>query len=380
MVMKNAGKTGRTGTVLRRLGASAVVLATVLGLSAAVSQVLSPAPVDAAAQAPQAVLATSTGELAAQARALASTTAPKAAPLATTLEHQFAALTPPAPSSVRPSQHLSPSTGPTTLPQLVTAVRTSASDLLDQARRDPDGGLARLYTAAAQGRLDALGPLLPSGAPSGTDLVKPGAGAPSASCSSGASSPDADATPAPTTAATASVSGTADAGPASSASAAPTPSPRAVDATQAVLRAGRHLAYLYQVAEVRLDHEARADADRFETAVRSSGSDAAAWVRAACAQPAVPEAGYELPVTFLKAPATGLGAVEEEMANAALDLVAVSEGDLRAWAMEQYLAAGSRARHWDPTAGAGSALPGVPEAASASPYGPPSATPSSSSR
>ena len=64
MVMKNAGKTGRTGTVLRRLGASAVVLATVLGLSAAVSQVLSPAPVDAAAQAPQAVLATSTGELA----------------------------------------------------------------------------------------------------------------------------------------------------------------------------------------------------------------------------------------------------------------------------------------------------------------------------
>ena len=360
-----------------------MVLATVLGLSAAVSQVLSPAPVDAAAQAPQGVLATSTGELAAQARALASTTAPKAAPLATTLEHQFAALTPPAPSSVRPSQHLSPSTGPTTLPQLVAAVRTSASDLLDQARRDPDGGLARLYTAAAQGRLDALGPLLPSGAPSGTDLVKPGGGAPSASCSSGASSPDADATPAPT-AATASASGTADAGPASSASAAPTPSPRAVDATQAVLRAGRHLTYLYQVAEVRLDHGARADADRFETAVRSSGSDAAAWVRAACAQPAVPEAGYELPVTFLKAPATGLGAVEEEMANAALDLVAVSEGDLRAWAMEQYLAAGSRARHWDPTAGAGSALPGVPEAASASPSvspsATPSATPSSSSR
>lgn len=354
-----------------------MVLATVLGLSAAVSQVLSPAPVDAAAQAPQAVLASSTGELAVQARALASTTAPKAATLATVLEQQRAALTPPAPASGLPSPHPSPSAGPTTLPQLVTAVRTSASDLLDQARRDPDGGLARLYTAAAQGRLDALGPLLPSGAPSGTELVKPGAGAPSASCESGTPSPDGSATPAPTTAPTASASGAASGGPASSALAAPTPSPRAVEATQAVVRAGRHLTYLYQVAEVRLDHGARADADRSETAVRAAGSEAAAWVRAACATPAAPEAGYELPVTFLKTPAAGLGAVEGEMANAALDLVAVSDGDLRAWAMEQYLAAGSRARYWDPTAGAGSALPGIPEAVTPSPSATPSATPSS---
>ncbi|MBO9705809.1 MAG: hypothetical protein J7474_09895, partial [Arthrobacter sp.] len=173
--MKNAGKTGRTGTVLRRAGASAVVLATVLGLSAAVDQVLSPAPVDAAVQAPQAVFAAHTADLAAQAHRLASTTGPTVASLGTILDRQSAALMPPSPSpAATTTPQASPSSGPLTLAQLLEAVRASATALLDQARREPDGGLARLYTAAAEGRLEALRPLLPSGGATGPDLLTPG--------------------------------------------------------------------------------------------------------------------------------------------------------------------------------------------------------------
>jgi|GEM_PF-2570445 len=387
--MKNAEKTGRTGTVLRRMGASAVVLATVLGLSAAVDQVLSPAPIGAATQTPQAVFASATADLASQAKLLASTNGTKLLDLAAVLERQSAALAPagPQPSGTRSATPAAGTgTGAATaapgLPRLVEDVRASITDLLEQARREPDGGLARLYTAAALGRLDVLRPLLPSGGPSVTDLLKPAPPAPSVSCSSGLPSPAGTASAAPTTASTAPATNGAPSGPASSAAGLPTVSPEAAAATQAVLRAGRHLAYLYQVAEVRLDRDARAEADRFETAVRSSSAEATAWLRAACATPPVPEAGYELPATFLTSPVSGLGSVEEERANAALDLVAVSTGDLRTWAMTQYLESGARARQWTPTIGSGQALPGIADAATPSPsLSPvPSGTPSAGSR
>lgn len=350
-----------------------MVLATVLGLSAAVDQVLSPAPVDAAVQAPQAVFAAHTADLAAQAHRLASTTGPTVASLGTILDRQSAALMPPSPSPATTMPQVSPSSGPLTLAQLLEAVRTSATALLDQARREPDGGLARLYTAAAEGRLEALRPLLPSGGATGPDLLTSGTAPLPASCASGTPSPAATDPAGPTTAGATAATGAAGGGPASSAATPATVSPQAVAATQAVLRAQRHLTYLYQVAEVRLERGARTDADGFEAAVRKGGSEAAAWVRAACATPSIPEAGYELPATFLKEPAAGLGAVEDELRNAALDLVAASEGDLRTWAMAQYFAAGTRARHWSPSAGAGPALPGFPEDMTPVPSGSPSA-------
>jgi len=339
---------------------SAVVLATVLGLSAAVAQGISPAPPSTQAGSPQAGLASGTASLAGQARLLVPTAGAKVAALATVLERQTAALSVPGGPTPSPAA----STRAPELPALLETALVSVRTLLVQAQQEPDGGLARLYTSAAQGRLEALRPLLPAARLTRAGLMAGPPASPAASCASGSPSPT-DTTPVTTTAeASAPVTG-GTGGTAPSSPAAFSASPEAVDATQAVLRAGRHLAYLYQVAEVRLDQDSRADAAGSGAAVQDVIDEARAWVLASCAVPRLPEPGYEVSGAFLKAPEGGLSAVEHELAAASLDLVAVSTGDLRTWAMTQYLAASARAARWSPMAVDGQALPGLPEAAPA---------------
>lgn len=230
-------------------------------------------------------------------------------------------------------------------PDLAAALQASGAARLKDAET-ADGGMARLLAGAGTAQLLAaedlaaaagIGlPALPGGArPQATETPNV-AGAPGDSCVS------------------ASGSAPVNLGPALAAAA----------------EAELELVYAYQAAMPRLAPASAGPASDFLRQHGNLRDDAKAMSRSHCAAAPPGQPGYALNQGFLAAPAAALGMLEAETLPVYGDVVALSAGSDRVWALSALQSAARRAAHWDTSPGPvpgmvldESALPQLPEAA-----------------
>lgn len=265
---------------------------------------------------------------------------------------------------------------PATVPALVAGLSASGRKRLTHAET-ADGGMARLLSAVGTAQLlqaaalaQASGtpvPALPAPpAPLANSTVTcPGAGpGDSASGSPGTASAEpgtASGAPAPGAAPGAATAS----GPATASSAA-----SLADALQRTVRTEVETVYGYQVALTRLAGQATQRAKVLLTSHEARVDEAETHSRLHCAQIPPREPGYTLDASFLKNPAAGLASLEAGALPVYGDLVALSEGPTRKWAIASLLAATQSSIGWgsDPGPVPGlvldtSQLPVLPEAA-----------------
>jgi hypothetical protein len=276
---------------------------------------------------------------------------------------------------------------PATVPALVAGLSASGRERLAHAET-ADGGMARLLSVVGTAQLlqaavlaQASGtpvPALPAApAPlanptvtcpragdSAPGDIAPGAGSP------GAASAEPGTASGPPAAASAPAPGTA---PLSGTAAASGEATQA-DALQRAVRTEVETVYGYQVALTRLDGHPAQQAKTLLTSHEARVDEAETHSRLHCVQIPPREPGYTLDTSFLKNPAAGLASLEAGTLPVYGDLVALSEGPTRKWAIASLLAATQRSIGWgsDPGPVPGlvldtSQLPTLPEAAPSSP-------------
>ncbi|MFB9713201.1 ferritin-like domain-containing protein [Arthrobacter methylotrophus] len=244
------------------------------------------------------------------------------------LTSQAEALLPPsssstssAPSTASPSP-ASKQDRPTTRATLVSSLSSSAFRRLADAA-NADGGLARLLAAVGTSQL-----LESSRLATAWGLPVP------------------ETTVVTTTAPTAPTS--CPALPGASATASPPDSTRAdlAGALAAVVSSEQEAIYAYQVALTKLDTKESATAatwlDRHQELLRG----AEAQGRLHCIATPPREAGYRLPDSFAAKPGAALGSMEASSLTAYADLVALSEGQTRQWAINGLVDAAKRSQAW----------------------------------
>ena len=237
-------------------------------------------------------------------------------------------------SADQPSAGASASPLPSTAAGLVAALAKSGKQRLADAAV-ADGGMARLLAAVGTAQL-----LQASALAAGTGTAAPAADVaspqPSGTCPSPSASSQSDA---------------AQSGPGQSAAAA-----SLGGALAAVVRTEAQTIYGYQVALPRLrGDQAKSAAEklaRHDTLL--SGAESLSRLHCSAVPPR--EAGYTLGQSFLASPAAGLGNLEAATLPAYGDLVALSEGETRQWAIAALVGAGKRAVLWGTDPGA---LPGL---------------------
>ncbi|GAA1761036.1 hypothetical protein GCM10009712_07040 [Pseudarthrobacter sulfonivorans] len=234
--------------------------------------------------------------------------------------------------------------------ELATALHASGAQRLRDAEK-ADGGIARLLAgtgtaqllaaeemAAATGTaLDSLpGRTVPAPAPASPALPSPAA----SSAESAAAGCTATAT-----------SGGAD----------------VASSFTSVARAELELVYAYQAALTRLPPASVAPASDFLTQHEDASREAEAAAGARCAALPPTPAGYALDAVFLADPAAALGVLEAGTLPVYGDLVALSDGAERSWALAALQSAARRAAHWGASPGPvpgmvldASALPALP--------------------
>ena len=280
---------------------------------------------------------------------------------------------------------------PATSQALVAGLSASGKLRLAHAQT-ADGGMARLLSSVGTAQLlqaaalaQASGtpaPAMPSAAalpaapalPSASALTSPTTQAPalSASCQpsarEGATDPAAPPSQAPANSAAPAASGTEATLPASDASTA--------DALAQVVRTELETVYGYQVALTRLEGPAVQQATDLLSRHEAAVTEAEAHSRLSCAEVPPREPGYTLDATFLNNPTAGLASLEAGTLPVYGDLVALSEGATRQWAIASLVAAAQRTVRWgsDPGPVPGlvldtSQLPALPETAAPSPAG-----------
>jgi hypothetical protein len=116
------------------------------------------------------------------------------------------------------------------------------------------------------------------------------------------------------------------------------------------------LVYAYQAALTRLDAGSAVPASGFLAQHQDLHGDAEALAAAGCTGVPPQPAGYPLSQAFLAAPATALGALEAGSLPVYGDLVALSEGSGRVWAIAALQSAARRTLHWGSSPGA---VPGL---------------------
>ena len=248
----------------------------------------------------------------------------------------------PAPAS--PSPAAVPTAAPVTAASLVTALDASGRQrLADTAAADP--GTARLLASIGTGQL-----LQASALAAATGMPDPATTGAPASAPASAAPATASATPSPS----ACPSATDFPSAAPSASASPA-RPDLANALAEVISTERETVYAYQVALTRLDGTGVAAAATRLTRHEALAAAAEALSRQHCAASPPRQAGYALDPTFLAAPAAGLRALESGSLAAYADLVGLSDGSTRQWAVSGLLEAGRRAAAWgappEPTPG-----------------------------
>jgi hypothetical protein len=234
-------------------------------------------------------------------------------------------------SAAAPSAQVPP---PSSAAELATALHASGAQRLRDAET-ADGGIARLLAgtgtaqllaaeemAAAAGTVvDSLpGRTLPGSVPSSPALSSPAASSaesPAAGCTATATSGGAD----------------------------------LASSFTSVARAELELVYAYQAALTRLPPASVAPASDFLTQHEDLSREAEAAAAARCAALPPTPAGYALDAAFLADPAAALGVLEAGTLPAYGDLVALSAGAERAWALAALQSAARRAAHWGASPG-----------------------------
>lgn len=117
-------------------------------------------------------------------------------------------------------------------------------------------------------------------------------------------------------------------------------------ALTAVLLAEREAVYAYEAAVSRLAPGAAGPASAFLGRHRDLVRDAEARLLLACVAAPPQQPGYAVDAGFLQAPAGRLGRVETATLAPYGDLVALSEGGARGWAVSALHAAAARAVYW----------------------------------
>lgn len=241
----------------------------------------------------------------------------------------------PAPAS--PSPAAVPTAAPVTAASLVTALDASGRQrLADAAAADP--GTARLLASIGTGQL-----LQASALAAATGTPDPATTGAPASAPASAAPATASATPSPS--ACPSATDFPSAAPSASASASPARADLA-NALAEVISTERETVYAYQVALTRLDGTGAAAAATRLTRHEALAAAAEALSRQHCAASPPRQAGYALDPAFLASPAAGLRGLEAGSLAAYADLVGLSDGSTRQWAVSGLLEAGRRAAAW----------------------------------
>jgi hypothetical protein len=142
----------------------------------------------------------------------------------------------------------------------------------------------------------------------------------------------------------------------------------AAAALAAVVQTEAEAVYGYQVALPRVSGAAAASAAKALARHDELLSGAESLSRRLCLAVPPREAGYALGKSFLVSPAAGLGKLEAAALPVYGDLVALSEGQTRQWAIAALYSSGKRSVLWGADPGA---LPGLDRAALPSPAPPP---------
>ncbi|WP_307076902.1 DUF4439 domain-containing protein [Arthrobacter pascens] len=128
-------------------------------------------------------------------------------------------------------------------------------------------------------------------------------------------------------------------------------------ALTAAVEAEQEAVYGYQAALTRLDSASAAPASDLLEQHQDLAGEVLIQSRIHCASVPPQQPGYTLSDTFLDAPAAGLGRLEAGTLPVYGDVVALSEGSTRSWAISALVAAARRTLHWGADPGA---VPGVP--------------------
>ena len=245
----------------------------------------------------------------------------------------------------------------------MAGLSASGKQRLVQAEK-ADGGMARLLAAVGTAQLLQARSLAQA---SGTPVpALPPAPAPQRtaadSCPAPASRPAQ-----PTQSAPASQPASAP-GDAGTASAEPGAASQA-DALNRVVRTEVETVYGYQVALTRLEGAAAEQASKLLAGHEALVDAAEGHSRVHCVPIPPRDPGYTLGTSFLKKPAAGLASLEAGTLPVYGDLVALSDGPTRQWAIASLLTAAQRAISWgsDPGPVPGivldtTLLPALPEA------------------
>nr|WP_269438015.1 DUF4439 domain-containing protein [Arthrobacter sp. zg-Y179] len=122
-------------------------------------------------------------------------------------------------------------------------------------------------------------------------------------------------------------------------------------------------AYAYEVALAQ-DPSAATRSEQWQArmaAHESRGTDAVAYLPDLCLPAVPPVAAYRLDAGFLRNPADALPALEQQFPAVYADLVALSEGDLRGWAIGRLAAVSEELYLQAETVPATPGLDAVPE-------------------
>ncbi len=112
------------------------------------------------------------------------------------------------------------------------------------------------------------------------------------------------------------------------------------------MEAEQQAVYGYQAALTRLDAASAVQASHLLEQHQDLASEAAAQGRMHCATVPPPQPGYALSTAFLEAPAAGLGSLEAGTLPVYGDVVALSTGPTRSWAVSALVAAARRTLRW----------------------------------
>ena len=127
-------------------------------------------------------------------------------------------------------------------------------------------------------------------------------------------------------------------------------------ALAAAVESERETVYGYQAALTRLDPAAAAQASTLLAGHLDLAEEAEAYAALHCAAIPPTPPGYVLDAAFLDAPAAGLARLESGILTAVGDVVALSTGSTRGWAIQALVAAAQRTVLWGGDPGA---VPGL---------------------
>lgn len=226
-----------------------------------------------------------------------------------------------------PSTALATVTPPSTTADFAAALHASGAQRLRDAET-ADGGMARLLAGTGTAQLLAAEDL--ASATGITLAALPG---------TGPSSPASQAAPASSTASAA--------GCANEAAAADAGTGMDLGSALAVaVESELELVYAYQAALTRLNSGSAAPASIFLAQHGVLRGEAEAMGRSRCATVQPRQPGYVLSQAFLADPADGLGTLESGTLPVLGDVVALSEGRERVWALSALQSAARRTVHW----------------------------------